>query len=203
MPRDVSTNATEPPVVSRNARDGDLRVRRTRTHLRQALAELMAQRPLSGIGVAEICAAAMVHRTTFYKHYPDKHALFDDLLDDRVDRLLSTAGMPADRAAEQAADPVEQLVRLLVQLRADEPLFQLLTVPELAAAFTPRLTRELVLQLLGRAPRAGSQSGALRGDLLAHLHAAVLASAMTWWAQSGAGLSPEQLAATVWDVLRQ
>ncbi|GAA3406151.1 TetR/AcrR family transcriptional regulator [Paenibacillus hodogayensis] len=53
----------------------DLRVRRTRKLLWNALKTLLETRSFDSLSVQEICDEAMVHRTTFYKHFQDKHAL--------------------------------------------------------------------------------------------------------------------------------
>lgn len=53
----------------------DMRVRRTRKLLSGALLELMQKKPFSSISVVDICDEAMVHRTTFYSHFVDKHEL--------------------------------------------------------------------------------------------------------------------------------
>ncbi len=47
----------------------DPRTRRTLTALRQALATLLEDKPLSHITVSELCRVAGIHRTTFYKHF--------------------------------------------------------------------------------------------------------------------------------------
>lgn len=53
----------------------DLRQRRSRRLLSQALLDLMGERPYREISVVDICRRAMVHRTTFYAHFEDKNAL--------------------------------------------------------------------------------------------------------------------------------
>src|SRR5579884_3835195 len=53
----------------------DLRVRRTQRLLWEALIALMDERDFEEISVTDICDRAMVHRTTFYKHYEDKYDL--------------------------------------------------------------------------------------------------------------------------------
>lgn len=55
----------------------DLRVRRTYKLLSQALLSLLLERSLEEIYVTDICERAMVHRTTFYKHFEDKYHLLD------------------------------------------------------------------------------------------------------------------------------
>lgn len=53
----------------------DLRQRRSKQHMSEALLELMSQRPFREISVVDVCQRAMVHRTTFYAHFEDKNAL--------------------------------------------------------------------------------------------------------------------------------
>lgn len=118
--------------------------------------------------------------------------------DDRRDRGIAEQ----QRASATAPVPNEQADRH-EDGRCQDELFRLLSDPQLAATVTPGLTAELVRHLQDRAPRADSQQSAAHADLLAHLHAAVLAAAMAWWAQSRADLSAEELATTVWKTLRQ
>ena len=53
----------------------DLRQRRSKQHMSEALLSLMEERPFRDISVVDICDRAMVHRTTFYAHFEDKNAL--------------------------------------------------------------------------------------------------------------------------------
>ena len=188
--------------MSISGTEGDLRVRRTRAHLRRALAELLTHSSFREITVTQVCQAAMVHRTTFYKHYADKDALFDDLLGDRINQLFHVSGLPVGGPVSPPGQPVERLAGLLERMRADRTLVSLLADSDLSPASTQRLTRELVQQLQARAPRASSQTAALHADLLAHLHAAVLTTAMAWWAQGNDRLGVQQLARTVWRTLK-
>ncbi len=58
----------------------DLRVRRTHKLLWEALMAELSERAFEEITVKEICERAMVHRTTFYKHYEDKYRVCELLL---------------------------------------------------------------------------------------------------------------------------
>ena len=53
----------------------DLRIRRTYKLLLEALEGLINEQPFEKITVTDICDRAMVHRTTFYKHFEDKYHL--------------------------------------------------------------------------------------------------------------------------------
>src|SRR5581483_453722 len=54
---------------------GDLRLRRTHKLLWEALMALMTEQECEASSVKETCERAMVHGTTFYKHYEDKYDL--------------------------------------------------------------------------------------------------------------------------------
>ena len=59
------------------------RVRYTRRVIREAYFELLRDKPISKITVAEICERADVHRGTFYQHYHDIYAL-QEVIEDQL-----------------------------------------------------------------------------------------------------------------------
>lgn len=67
----------------------DLRVRRTHKLLWEALMAELSERPFEAITVKDICERAMVHRTTFYKHYEDKYALLERGMRQMYDALVA------------------------------------------------------------------------------------------------------------------
>ena len=73
----------------------DLRQRKTRRQLTQALVELMEERPFQELSVTDICRRAMVHRTTFYAHFTDKQELLHYLLT-QLERECIDACIPQD-----------------------------------------------------------------------------------------------------------
>ena len=60
----------------------DLRARQTYMLLTNALFELLREKSFSEISVTDICEKAMVHRTTFYKHFEDKEHLLRAVISD-------------------------------------------------------------------------------------------------------------------------
>jgi len=53
----------------------DLRVINTKKRLRKTFAQLMSEKPLPSITVAELCVRAEINRSTFYAHYADIYDL--------------------------------------------------------------------------------------------------------------------------------
>lgn len=69
--------------------DADLRVRRTRKLLKDALTELWSEKSFDSITVQDIAERAMVNRATFYLHFQDKYTLFDQVGRDKFHQLVA------------------------------------------------------------------------------------------------------------------
>ena len=75
----------------------DLRVRRTHANLREALIDLIEEKGFDAVTVADIAERAMVNRTTFYRHYPDKYALVTGIFEEAVNQIFREIGpLPAN-----------------------------------------------------------------------------------------------------------
>ncbi|MDT0267401.1 TetR/AcrR family transcriptional regulator [Streptomyces sp. DSM 44915] len=83
----------------------DVRTRRTRARLREAVLRLAAEGPVEDIAVADLVRAARVNRTTFYKHATSPAAVLEQVLYAELDEVR--AGWIAD--VEAARLPVEAI----------------------------------------------------------------------------------------------
>ena len=57
------------------------RVQYTRRALREALIDLVSEKPLANITITDICARADINRSTFYLHYQGVHELLGEIED--------------------------------------------------------------------------------------------------------------------------
>ena len=69
----------------------DLRVKRTRRLLCNALFDLMQENDFDKISVNDICDRAMVHRATFYNHFDDKKDLLNFALDELQEEMFESS----------------------------------------------------------------------------------------------------------------
>src|SRR5262245_4716333 len=83
----------------------DLRVRRTYKFLWEALIAVMTERDFESITVTDICERAMVHRTTFYKHYEDKYGLLYHGIQDQLAALFSEVDAQFNQSLEIVEEP--------------------------------------------------------------------------------------------------
>ena len=81
---------------SNSNRKEDLRVRRTYKLLSQALLSLLLEKSFEEIFVTDICERAMVHRTTFYKHFEDKYHLLDFCVQELIRNFEGDEYKPSD-----------------------------------------------------------------------------------------------------------
>src|SRR5437899_1924018 len=99
----------------------DLRVRRTRKLLSEALVALLAEQPFESITVRQICDRAMVHRATFYTHFTDKYQLLRSVLNDVQADLLHV-----QTSKEWDAESSHLLLQFMDYVVAHRSLFTLL-----------------------------------------------------------------------------
>lgn len=90
----------------------DPRVRRTRELLTRAFGELMTERGFASVTVQDVAERAGINRATFYAHYEDKFALFDQMVRSMFRAELDRRLPPADRFA---LDKLPLLVRVVLE----------------------------------------------------------------------------------------
>ena len=62
----------------------DLRIRKTYLALHNAFTQLLEEKRFEDFTVNELCDLAMIRRTTFYKHFADKHEYFNFYMKETV-----------------------------------------------------------------------------------------------------------------------
>lgn len=68
----------------------DRRIRLTKHMLKDALIELLREKDIYHISIRELCEAADVNRTTFYKYYASQFDLLSDMENDLLTFITST-----------------------------------------------------------------------------------------------------------------
>lgn len=64
----------------------DLRIQKTYIALEEAFTKLLEKKPFESITTNELCDAAMIRRTTFYKHFEDKYDYFSFFISNLINR---------------------------------------------------------------------------------------------------------------------
>lgn len=96
----------------------NLRVRRTKILLREALIELVEERGFEALTIGELTSRAMVSRAAFYRNYQDKYDLVEQIFEEAMSALLNAVG---DLGREH---PPEIWVKFFEHIAQYERLFE-------------------------------------------------------------------------------
>ncbi len=177
----------------------DLRVRRTHKLLWEALMAELSERPFEEITVKDICERAMVHRTTFYKHYEDKYALLEQGM-----RQMYAALVAEDEHLPPSAfsvdEPPPYFIRLFEHAAQHQRFYKLMLGGEGGGRFQNLVKKyivEVVSTKMRQLPPADPHSAVPQAMAVA-MHAQFMAGAalslLAWWLESGMPLTPRQMA---------
>ena len=120
--------------VSRDNRS----TRRTRSAIREALAEMLAVKPLGKITVQELIDRANIWRTTFYAHYEDIYDLLSEVENDILSEIRE--GLEGlDQAPIRVEEQYPAIEAVVAVYARHEKLIRLLNGPNGDPAFDARL----------------------------------------------------------------
>jgi AcrR family transcriptional regulator len=180
---------TEQRGNDKQRRKPDLRIRRTRSLLSNALVTLMQEKSIDKITVQEVLDRATVGRSTFYLHYRDKDDLFLCVLEDGLE-MWSTALLRKHEKSYRIAPVAEfflhvgdakKLYRALVDSGRIHVFFEL--AQGYFARSIARHLKDMGLKNLVQS-ELDARSHALAGNLL---------SLLKWWLDRGARQSPKAM----------
>lgn len=175
----------------------DLRQRKTRKLLVDALAQLLEEKSFQELSVTDICRRAMVHRTTFYAHFNDKQELLRYLLEGLEQECIATCLpqdpertpreylMAAARNAFTFFASRRELYRACLNSGAD---VQVHALEDCAARELCRLFSE---------PRFRQASPSMDPQVAAHFYTGAMLSLIRWWLNSDQPLPADHLLANL------
>ncbi|HEY7022597.1 MAG TPA: TetR/AcrR family transcriptional regulator C-terminal domain-containing protein [Ktedonobacterales bacterium] len=173
----------------------DLRVRRTRKLLWDALMAEMSVRAFEDITVTDICERAMVHRTTFYKHYDDKYALLEQGMRQMYSALVAEAEH-APPSAYSPDNPPPYFVRLFEHVAERQQFYRLMLCGEGIGRFQ-KLVKDYIAEVAETklpALTLGNQPAVFPLAMHVQFFAGAVLSLLAWWLENDMPLSPRQMA---------
>jgi len=165
------------PKVSQD----NVRIRRTRTLLRQALVELIEERGFERVTVGEITQRAMVSRAAFYRNYRDKYQLVEQIFDEAMAALLGTMTDTPERSV------LDRLTGFFEHIDQYHRLYGALLSSKGSTWFVARMhatLAEMTAQHLPQSPH----------DLVPTLLGGMFLQAITWWLDNDRPMPPRRIA---------
>lgn len=173
----------------------DLRVRRTHKLLWEALMAELAVRPLEAITVQQVCERAMVHRSTFYKHYEDKYALLEQGIRQMYGELIAQEEH-APPSAFSVEHPPPYFLRLFEHAAAHPHFYKLMLCGEGSGRFQ-QLVKEYLTDVLATKAcntTPNDQQVTVLLDMQVHFIVGAVLSLLAWWLEHNMPFSPRQMA---------
>jgi len=160
----------------------DRRIRRTKERLRQALLDLILEKPYDEITVQNILDKGDVSRSAFYAHYSDK----DDLL---------RQGMPDDILSyglDDGEGVLPNVSGLFAHILAGKQWFEAMQ-GNAGMMLTNQLARQRMVENWVKVLAKHHTTNAPSAEATAHYLTGALMSLLLWWINDGMRQSPETM----------
>lgn len=170
----------------------DLRIRRTYKLLFDALTLLLSEKSFDNITITDICEKAMVHRTTFYKHFEDKYHLLDSLISQLVQNFeeKSTEQTPVDNPRQYYVN----LFRLLLEHMQEN--IKMYSVGLLNNGSTIKVLQKIVVGRTKSRLESDESNGLIfliPAPILSEFYSSSMVSLAIWWLENNMPLSIDEM----------
>lgn len=174
----------------------NLRVKRTKILLREALIGLIEEQGFEAITIGALTERAMVSRAAFYRNYQDKYDLVEQIFEEALSTLFEAIGELGQQ------HPAEVWVRFFEHIAQYDRLYRVLLGKKGSPWFVQKMRLRLAELIQGRGSlELGHMS--VHATHLAHvsadsfvpdLVAAMFVEAITWWLEQGKPYPPKAIA---------
>ena len=179
----------------------DLRVQRTLDSIQNALVEIVRQKKLDSISVAEIAFRARVNRTTFYRHYHDKYEVLEQVFKKALGELDQSMGSVETAPSRfTLLDVPEPWIRFFESIEKKADLYRAMLNSVGGTWFQDRLRKHVerllekrnLQSLQGRSRY--SRKGAMPQTVAIAFSTSLFVAATAWWLQYGRSYSSLEIA---------
>jgi AcrR family transcriptional regulator len=181
--------------------ENDLRVVKTKKALHQALLGLLKTRTLESISVSNLCREASVNRGTFYLHYKDIGALFDEHLHDLLQDLEDSYYEPYRHVSLLIPGHLDpSTIRIFHPVKKYQSFYEIVFDKKSPLSYYYSLLVKIksLMQDYSSVDQVGSGNIAL---MVAYQANAIM-GLLIQWSESGFDGSPEYMNEQLTDILR-
>ena len=164
----------------------DRRILRTIRMIDEAMMDLLEDKPISEIGVTELCERADINRNTFYCHYNSPVDVLSHLEENIMEEI--------SKALSASADSVEATQTTLRVLSENKRMAKILLSDNVGVAFTEKLIQLTTARNLSIAKRQYSRLSNEYQMMLSEFSIAGGAAVVRHWALNDMKESPEDVA---------
>src|SRR5215469_8888166 len=172
----------------------NLRVRRTKILLREALIALIEERGFDALTIGELTERAMVSRAAFYRNYQDKYDLVEQIFEEAMSALLNSIG---ELGREH---PAEIWVTFFEHIAQYERLYRALLGSKGSPWFVRKMRADLagLVKERGHLPHGADANAravhTFSDEFVPDLVSALFVEAVIWWLEHGRPYTPREIA---------
>lgn len=161
----------------------DLRVVKTLKQIDQALLTCLAEAPFEKVTVEQLCRAALINRSTFYKYYTSKYDLMEQYLQRALDGFRRQVDVAFVNATPETNHNLlyqknfENTLKFLHRHKAEYTLLWSIPLEENVFGRMVDLVHDAILETLP----AGREGPDPYADLYARLFASDMMTLVRWW----------------------
>lgn len=171
----------------------DLRIQKTYMALENAFTKLLEEKPFESITTNELCDAAMIRRTTFYKHFEDKYDYFSFFISNIINRSRNTVSINLLKE-----DPVKytelRLKDHICFFKEHKKIIKNLKDSNMITFFLLSAQKHLDNEIRMILKETGNYEPSLELDFTISLYTGALISSMGWWIDHPDAFSEQELA---------
>ena len=164
---------------------GDARAVRSRAALRATLVSLLEEKPFERVTIREITGRAKIGYATFFRHFPSKEALLNDLAANQISGLTAVT-LPMLHSADTRSTS-RALFAYVLEHRT-------IWAALLTGGAAGTVKSEFVRQMRQLAADEGQFESWLPGDLRVAFSVASTLEILAWWLEQGEAVGIEQMA---------
>lgn len=170
-----------------NDKEMTISTRRTLKNLRQALAELLKDKPFEKIAIQELCDIAMISRGTFYNYFHDKY----DLLNydwTQIQKEIDPEYTNSQLHYKDYEQYMELLLKnLIIYLAKQKELYQKIIVSNANSIFSENMHQYIEEQILLKLKetKLDGKRFNIPIELLATIYANTIVTVGKWWLEHG------------------
>ncbi len=172
----------------------DKRVKRTQNLLSRALIALTLEKGYDNTTIRDITERADVGYATFFRHYHDKEALLQDVVEVILDELTGVL-LPA----KPETDPALVGTLLFRYVQAHSEMIQVLLRSQRSASLMPRIIEEGMRSFLQQHTVRLQSSVPI--EIVAHHLITASVSLIQWWLEHAMPYPPEQMGRIYCDLI--
>lgn len=177
----------------------NLRVKRMKILLREALIALIEERSFDALTVGELTERAMVSRAAFYRSYRDKYDLVEQIFEEAMNTLFNAIG---EFGREH---PPDVWLRFFEQITQYNQLYRALLGKKGSPWFVQKMRARLAELIKEHGSLEDPHGSIISTDAPHSAHpfadmfvpdlvAAMIVEAITWWLEQGQPYTPGELA---------